>query len=325
MYIFYSTSVKGAIMAFYLLRFGRDSTSFVIAWWVNIVIAFAVFNSLLVVTFTQCHPIDRLWDSTEGACQIDSKSWNAANSLNAISTFGILLLPLLRLVKTKLSSREIIAIGGIYTIGWIALVLSVIRVPLLDTGVRASDTSFALVPGILMSFTEATTGMMCACLPASRPVLAIWQNGKPSLSRANSSRSESRTAMTIDVNKAWDYDLEINSHPIAASRGSPLTGSPMPSPMLAQLGGVRVDRRIELTYQPADIELNFEIPPIPDVSPWEIPIPDTPTNDGTPKRSRSLTRSNSTVTARSRSRSKAASRAPSRTRSKGRGKTEPQT
>ena len=82
--------------------------------WANL----AFYFPYLGATVFQCVPRARIWDPTlKGGCVNLQAAFIAASAINVVSDFSILLLPLQRISKLKITIRRKIGVLAIFAVG----------------------------------------------------------------------------------------------------------------------------------------------------------------------------------------------------------------
>ncbi|MCJ1316348.1 hypothetical protein MMC15_001669 [Xylographa vitiligo] len=184
-------STKASLLAFYYRIFGWRWRWLKIGWWLNLVWLIALFIALYVVILTQCTPIRAFWNpGTQDLCRVSFAPSAITNSANCLSDAGILILPIPAVWKLQIPAKRKIATAGIFVLGSLSvfspilvedrnltalsvLIISIVRIPVLKSGVGGTDSSYNEVPGVIWSFAEPTTGIFCACLPIVWPLCKL--------------------------------------------------------------------------------------------------------------------------------------------------------
>ncbi|KAK2002933.1 hypothetical protein LX36DRAFT_567286 [Colletotrichum falcatum] len=115
------------------------------------------------VAFTFCDPLNGFWDP-----RVDAKCWSRAVlfyvfvALSITTDLVIFLLPLPALYKLKIPRSQKVYLIGIFSLGFLIVVIAVIRLQFLNIG---PDFSWGNVDPALWSLGELSAAMMCLCLP----------------------------------------------------------------------------------------------------------------------------------------------------------------
>ncbi|MCJ1382928.1 hypothetical protein MMC17_006041 [Xylographa soralifera] len=175
-YALATTTIKTSILIFYRHMFPSNATSFFwrIAWYFVLIWVLTWLVACGLVSVFQCSPVPFLWNQltgdTSGSC-IDEYSFLAANSaLNIASDIMILMLPMPIVWHLHIQNSQKLAISSIFLLGGFVCIASVVRYTYLKEVVPVDVTYTNVLPGI-WSLIELSTGLICACLPAMRPLL----------------------------------------------------------------------------------------------------------------------------------------------------------
>ncbi|KAF0323569.1 satratoxin biosynthesis SC1 cluster protein 4 [Colletotrichum asianum] len=137
-----------------------------LAWWLAVV---------LVSTF-QCTPVHKAWNPLmEGGKCLDTNKFFLGNSIPSIITDALILcLPVLEVSKLQVRRSQKVAIGGMFLLGGLVVVISCIRLKVvIDLSNAGADADFTQLIGPCWIWTtiEPTIAMLCASLPTMRPLM----------------------------------------------------------------------------------------------------------------------------------------------------------
>lgn len=165
-------------------------------WAVGLFIS--TYSAVMVITMIfQCKPVNRVWDPTVQADCIDiSKVWIVMASMNVLTDFLLLCLPLPQLWKLQMHRETKLQLIGIFSIGSFATVVSIYRIPQLrGLSLYSYDPTWADVEPSLWSVVEVSAAMLGASAITYRP-LFNWIFRKPSSSPEPEGRASPRTGAT---------------------------------------------------------------------------------------------------------------------------------
>ncbi|KAM5364999.1 hypothetical protein ACJZ2D_011259 [Fusarium nematophilum] len=172
LYIFIQVSAKGSLLAFYSRVF--TSRHFQIAAWATA--AFLIGHGLIflgLVVF-QCHPIERVWTrSVEGSCLNLGAIGYAGAVAAIIEDIVIFILPIPELLKLQLSRRKKAALLFMFSIGSFACVTTMVRLKYLVSLANTGDATWDNVYISIWSIIELSVALICASLPALRPLIQM--------------------------------------------------------------------------------------------------------------------------------------------------------
>ncbi|KAI1123324.1 hypothetical protein F5Y10DRAFT_270188 [Nemania abortiva] len=141
----------------------------------------------LLLTIFQCIPIAAQWDrSLGGTCINQVVYFRAISALSTVHDLAMLILPLPVVWKLQLETRRKIALSGVFLVGSIGAIASIIRFALFIRYNALTDPTFTDVQ--LLSWTVAEPGVIfiSACLPVLRPLIVRWASALGWASTSNS-------------------------------------------------------------------------------------------------------------------------------------------
>ncbi|KAI6093055.1 hypothetical protein F4821DRAFT_221985 [Hypoxylon rubiginosum] len=115
-----------------------------------------------------CKPIAATWDvrlSAEATCVNTPAIYIIQAALGCITDLMLLLLPIPTVIGLHLSIRHKVGLVGMFAIGSVTLVTSVVRLVLLLPGLGNKDQPWALAEGCLWVNVESNLLIMCGSLP----------------------------------------------------------------------------------------------------------------------------------------------------------------
>ncbi|MCJ1353417.1 MAG: hypothetical protein MMC33_003403 [Icmadophila ericetorum] len=162
--------IKISILLFYVRIFGRLRYLRLISYGLGV---FAICWSIMVILVCalQCRPIQLVWDKTlEGTCVNTYVFYLVGSSLNTLTDFIILILPIPAVWNLKLSVWKRLSLAGIFLLGSLTCVISLTRLITLGVDNTNVDTSWSLGIISIWSTAEPCLGIFAACLPTLRPL-----------------------------------------------------------------------------------------------------------------------------------------------------------
>ncbi|KAG8164103.1 hypothetical protein KVR01_006021 [Diaporthe batatas] len=165
---------KISILLFYLKIFPKRE--FKIAVWVLIGFNLAYLVTFEIVSIWQCRPIQGAWlawDGTfEATCNdINMQGWMSA-ALNLVLDLGTIILPLPELASLSMSLRKKIQILSMFCVGFFVTIVSALRLQSLAKYANTSNVTQDYVEVGYWSTIEVPVGVVCACMPAIRSLIA---------------------------------------------------------------------------------------------------------------------------------------------------------
>ncbi|OBT68834.1 hypothetical protein VE03_02214 [Pseudogymnoascus sp. 23342-1-I1] len=199
---------KSSLLLFYMRIFVGKRFQMMCWACMAVVIAWSVGSTF--ATIFQCIPVAAFWDKSikNPKCTDTDIFWVAYASINIITDFLILLLPLWEIRKLQLPLAQKISLMGIFTLGGFVCATSIIRTNAVAASVaNKKDSTWTFIPRSTWTLIEANVGIICACLPMMRGVVATCL---PCLEHRKSTNSRP---------SRYTYPLDSDSHTWVRSDG----------------------------------------------------------------------------------------------------------
>ncbi|KAJ5620903.1 hypothetical protein N7510_004887 [Penicillium lagena] len=171
---FYNAAVlcaKASILMQYLRVFPTHRMR-VICW--TMIAILAIYGTWAVISaFLNCLPVAKFWDdSIPGFCLSKPGLWFSNASMHITTDFAILMIPIPALMAIDLPRKQKIALMVMFALGGFVCVTSIVRLTALKKIADSSDPTYDNVGAASWSAIECNTGIICACLPTLKPLLA---------------------------------------------------------------------------------------------------------------------------------------------------------
>lgn len=198
--IFYKFTInltKLSILTLYLRIF--TAPWFVRTCWCCFAIVCAYAIASILATVFQCTPINYYWDhhpppaptnakpgvqssGSQPHC-IDTTAFWLANAIYNITTDLIILTTLPFMIwSLRLPRPQKIGLTVVFGLGIFVFATSVLRSTTLKSGSKAKDSMVGTVVSTMWTMIEASTAVICACLPMCRtPLQRMWPRLFPSM------------------------------------------------------------------------------------------------------------------------------------------------
>ncbi|PLN83887.1 integral membrane protein [Aspergillus taichungensis] len=208
--------VKTAILVFYLrLSPERRFRQITLA-----IMGFVILYSVLsVLLFTiGCIPVDAMWDITlmDRAKCFDQLSFVYANAAcNVFSDLVTLVLPIKLCYNLQTTFRQKALLLGLFTMGSFACVVAIVRIVTMLPFGHSNDLTWYKVTIAKWCMVEINVCIICACLPAMRPLFAkafpgvfstVGSRGTPQGPSADSYQMTAKKRP-----RRWDYITDVDS------------------------------------------------------------------------------------------------------------------
>ncbi|KAJ4994500.1 hypothetical protein SVAN01_00329 [Stagonosporopsis vannaccii] len=122
-----------------------------------------------------CFPVNFFWDESVrgGRCMNDYIVWFTTAGLNIAQDVIILFLPIRVIRSLQISRSQKQGLITMLALGASVIVVSTIRLYSLDNLANSRDQTFDNSDQATLSAVEVNVGIICACLPAMRPLFAV--------------------------------------------------------------------------------------------------------------------------------------------------------
>ncbi|KAI5779847.1 hypothetical protein EDC01DRAFT_670105 [Geopyxis carbonaria] len=195
--------VKLSILALYLRLSPARSFRRLTYGMAAFIISLTVSN-VLVMLF-QCTPVRATWDFTVSnkSCININNFYFANAALNILTDVAVYILPMRMLWMTQLPKRQKISLCGIFALGGIACVASIVKLATLPQILESGDLSWYATTPLIWSVVEINVSVLAASLPAMKGLIKKYF---PRLLSGISSGSRSRNRDN------QSHELEYNVH-----------------------------------------------------------------------------------------------------------------
>ncbi|GKZ23975.1 hypothetical protein AbraIFM66951_010227 [Aspergillus brasiliensis] len=171
---FYNASLiftKFSILFQYLRIF--PDRRFRLACWIVFGIV-ATYGTWAVVSgFLNCIPVAKFWNrDISGYCLSFEAVWFFNASMNIATDTTLLILPMPLLSQLQLPRMQKFALMGIFAVGGLVVITSILRLSSLRSVAQSSDTSYSNVGAAYWTAAECNVAIICACLPFLRPLVS---------------------------------------------------------------------------------------------------------------------------------------------------------
>ncbi|KAI0414298.1 hypothetical protein F5X98DRAFT_390037 [Xylaria grammica] len=174
--IFYYTiifSIKSSIIFMYQ-RFAIWATFKRLCTATNVLLV-AFYIVCIATTLGQCTPLEKAWDVTRmlpGKCINTTAFFYSTSGFNILTDVWILLLPIPTLRSLKISRHSRYVLYGIFGVGSFATAMSCVRLYSIHIYTLAEDPFKDGVLVNLWSMVEVNIAIVCASIPALKPLIA---------------------------------------------------------------------------------------------------------------------------------------------------------
>ncbi|KAK6510253.1 hypothetical protein TWF481_004970 [Arthrobotrys musiformis] len=171
-YNFSLTLTKTAILLQYLRIF--NSKVFRVAAYVMMFIVFGYATEAILTAVFNCVPVEAFWTGDPTAKCIPREAlWFANAGLNIFTDFSIAILPLPVIIKLNMPKRQKIPLMMIFALGFFICIVSILRLRFLIILSKSMDPTWDQPATAYWSAIEMNISIVCACLPALKPLLSL--------------------------------------------------------------------------------------------------------------------------------------------------------
>ena len=185
---FSTSAIKVSLLLLYIRVFPQRPFRYT-AYGLMVVVALYCIGCVIFYV-GNCRPIEANWihGLPGSTCGNQQAGWLGTGIANIITDVAILSLPMRSVWHLQLPRRTKTALVGIFGIGFITVIVSIVRlVTLLQ--INLNDFTYDAVPADIFSAFEPTLMITCACMPIMRP---LFRRMLPTNTRSRYGRSHNR-------------------------------------------------------------------------------------------------------------------------------------
>ncbi|KAF5657790.1 integral membrane protein [Fusarium heterosporum] len=167
-YVLCGSFAKIALLIFYLRL--SPQRWFRIAIWIGIGVISVYTTILFFLVMFACKPMSMNWDITVtgGVCINQTKTYIATAAVNIISDIYLFVLPLPMVFQLQLPAKQKIGLMGIFTIGSLTVITSIVRISLLPMMMASMDLTWTIAQPSIWIIVESNLIITCATMPTLR-------------------------------------------------------------------------------------------------------------------------------------------------------------
>ncbi|KAG6361009.1 hypothetical protein INS49_009228 [Diaporthe citri] len=148
---------------------------------VGVCVCYGIASVFATIFF--CVPVSGFWNpSPTDKCISKQGLWLTHSAINVVTDVIIFLIPVKTVLKLNMNMRQKIAVIGVFCIGIIVCLITMLRLDSIITVARTSDVTRDNVRVAVWSNAELTTAIFCATLSGIKPFVQ-WVSTRKSLSR----------------------------------------------------------------------------------------------------------------------------------------------
>ncbi|CAL8584661.1 hypothetical protein XPA_010249 [Xanthoria parietina] len=202
--VFYYAScsaIKICILLFYRRIFPVREIKRVLQIAMAVVVAYFV-GSLLSALF-QCTPIHKFWHrDAPGHCVDGNQIILIPGAINTVLDFIIIGLPLPLLWKLRTTTSQKSVLTGIFICAGFVCIISIIRLVVLSR-LENEDLTWNYVNSAIWSAAEPCMGVISACLPSLRPLVALMTRGTHRAPKMGGGKSAQMASSSGSSRMVW--------------------------------------------------------------------------------------------------------------------------
>ncbi|CAL5870591.1 uncharacterized protein PFLUO_LOCUS4830 [Penicillium psychrofluorescens] len=134
----------------------------------------ATYSSWAIVTgYVNCVPVAKFWNhDLPGHCLNFEAIWFFNAAMNIATDLTLLSMPMPMLSQLRLPRMQKIALIGVFAIGILVVITSILRLSSLRIVAQSTDTSYSNVDAAYWTAAECNVAIICASLPFLRPLIS---------------------------------------------------------------------------------------------------------------------------------------------------------
>jgi hypothetical protein len=175
---------------------------------ITVVSGYAIAS--ILVTIFQCTPVVRVFDKKiHGTCINITAFWYA-NAIYNILTDIVILASVPGVVwSLSLSTRQRLGLTMVFGLGIFVFATSILRMTTLDPASKNPDTTFGTLKSTMWTTIEASTAIVCACLPMIRtPIQKLFPKILPTKFGTRTAASVPLDSKNYDALQSPTYVVE---------------------------------------------------------------------------------------------------------------------
>ncbi|OJJ54839.1 hypothetical protein ASPSYDRAFT_93737 [Aspergillus sydowii CBS 593.65] len=172
LYIWMHLIIKHAFLQFYLRL--ANKTSFTYSVYATMALNVAVAVAIWLLYCLQCRPLPAFWNPTmypDADCLKTAVTYYVPASLNILTDFIILSLPIRPLWNMQASLSRRLGVIAVVSVGSVAVIVSCLRLIVLHEFAVNPDFSYILGKMVIISAAELNVAIMAANAPSLK---AVW-------------------------------------------------------------------------------------------------------------------------------------------------------
>ncbi|KAK2807605.1 hypothetical protein FQN51_000038 [Onygenales sp. PD_10] len=136
----------------------------------------------LIATGAQCIPLKKYWDLTgraPGHCFDPNAFHHVVPSVHIATDVWLIALPMRKLLQMSLPREDKVVLVVVFGIGAFSCIASIVRLYSIQLFTKSTDIPKGAIPVNLWSFVEVHLGILCASVPAMRPLFRTAFRHRP--------------------------------------------------------------------------------------------------------------------------------------------------
>ncbi|KAL2851911.1 hypothetical protein BJY01DRAFT_232806 [Aspergillus pseudoustus] len=222
LYIWMQFIIKMSFLLFYLRL--ASKTSYTYSVYATMILNLVIAVGLWLLYCLQCRPLQAFWNSAaypDATCLDTSVAYYVPVSLNIMTDFIILFLPIRPLCNIQASLSRRLGVIAVVTVGGVAVGVSCLRIIVLHEFAVNPDFTYILGKMVIISAVELNVAIMAANAPSLKAVWLKHINGSisnyissvqlSSLSKKQHTNAPERSVIRHRVNPKHNHNLAYSS------------------------------------------------------------------------------------------------------------------
>ncbi|RPB08328.1 hypothetical protein P167DRAFT_608835 [Morchella conica CCBAS932] len=175
-------------LLFFYLRIGGPRCGGLPTWFristimlIALTIVVGVISEVIIIF--QCKPANHQWNRLFPGADPDGKCWDLVvfyfvhAGLNIFLDVVITILPMPLLLSLELPRRQKIGLCGLFSLGGVVCIISLVRVVKLPALNKSKDITWDITDAIVWYYVESTLIVIAACGPSLKPLIRKYVPG----------------------------------------------------------------------------------------------------------------------------------------------------
>ncbi|KUJ07657.1 uncharacterized protein LY89DRAFT_631275 [Mollisia scopiformis] len=266
-------AIKGSLLMFYRRLF-YNLPKYMKWWWAAAVACIATFIACVLTNFLECLPMSHRFElDLQGSCPTDNgiRFVATTTTLDILTDIFLMALPIKLLIGLRISMKQKIGVGVMFTLSILIVIFSAIRVSEIYTSLSQLDPNLN-VSLALWSILEAAVAVVVGALPSLKSLMRGKRDSSygshtrtpkgPYLRSTNAGTKGSRASKALDPTTSASENGRGKQRDVEDLQGDeiPLEALPPTTPDNLKRSGIMRTRDIVISsYTPKSMDSRDEV------------------------------------------------------------------